>query len=179
MRQEEISGLQPFVSTTQNTIPEKKNTDNAPRFQRPQSISITNFEEKTDQVVSDVKVNALETDLPFTEETVQKVWASFIQSNSNNPAVKSLLINQSIELVGDNNLQMKLNNVLQEKEIQQLGITEYFRREIKNSKIRIGFEVIPESEQTTYLSDEDLYKKMVEENPALEKLRKDLRLEID
>lgn len=170
---------QPFVSTTQNTIPEKKNTDNAPRFQRPQSISITNFEEKTDQVVSDVKVDAIETDLPFTEETVQKVWASFIQSNSNNPAVKSLLINQSIELVGDNNLQMKLNNVLQEKEIQQLGITEYFRREIKNSKIRIAFEVIPESEQTTYLSDEDLYKKMVEENPALEKLRKDLRLEID
>lgn len=170
---------QPFVSTTQNTIPEKKNTDNAPRFQRPQSISITNFEEKTDQVVSDVKVDAIETDLPFTEETVQKVWASFIQSNSNNPAVKSLLINQSIELVGDNNLQMKLNNVLQEKEIQQLGITEYFRREIKNSKIRIEFEVIPESEQTTYLSDEDLYKKMVEENPALEKLRKDLRLEID
>ena len=74
---------------------------------------------------------------------------------------------------------MLLDNKFQEKEISQIHVLEYLRKELGNNSIRFQIDFIPEEEQKTYLSPQEVYKKMVGANPALAVLRKNLDMEID
>ncbi|MGC3976853.1 MAG: DNA polymerase III subunit gamma/tau [Paludibacteraceae bacterium] len=162
-------------SVQEVTVPEKKRVETAPKFQRPQSISISGYHEQSNSVVAETNAPIITENKSFTENDLLIKWNSFVALYNDNPITK----NKNIELVENNKLKLKLNNVFQEKEFQQLGLTDYLRKELQNNKIEIIFEIIPENEQTAYLSDEQLYKKMAESNPFLDKLRQNLELEID
>lgn len=167
---------------TQEAVPtpEKKAVENAPKFQRPQTISISNVSEQNENdIVSDVQNTDRFTDQPFTEKEVADTWNDFISKHKDNPTTRSLFENKKIDLMEENKLKLKVSNIFQEQEMKQLGLTDYFRRELKNSTVEITYEIIPENEQTTYLNDEERYKKMTESNPSLDKLKKNLTLELD
>lgn len=61
----------------------------------------------------------------------------------------------------------------------QTDIVQFLINRLKNSFISMVIKVAEESELQRTLSPEERYKSMVDQNPALEKLRKNLQLEID
>jgi len=70
---------------------------------------------------------------------------------------------------------------MQETELKkiQTDVIQYMINYLKNSSIRMSIKIIEESEMQKTVSPEDRYKQMMEQNPVLEKLRKNLSLEID
>ena len=89
------------------------------------------------------------------------------------------MANNTPQIEKEDILRVKVNNRFQENEIHQLHIVDFLRTELQNNNIRIEIDVIPETEQKVYLSPQEIYMKMVETNPALEKLRKNLEMEVD
>ncbi|VBB45116.1 DNA polymerase III, tau subunit [uncultured Paludibacter sp.] len=159
---------------------EKKVSENAPKFQRPQSISISNIgKTEENNVVSDIVQPQFSTDNKFTEEELSSKWNEFVLNHIDDTRLKSLLTTNKPQIGKEDTLKVKVNNRFQENEIHQLHIVDFLRKELQNNNIRLEIEIIPESEQTSYLSPEETYKKMTETNPALEKLRKNLEMEID
>ena len=95
------------------------------------------------------------------------------------PGTRNFLENHLPKLKEENKIELKVDNKFQEKEILQLNILEYLRKEIGNNTITLQFELISETEQRIYLTPESIFQKMAETNPALAKLKKNLDLEVD
>lgn len=152
----------------------------APKFQRPQSISISDIG-KTDEksTVSDVETPTFGIDKKFTEDELSLKWNDFLQNHVSDSRLRNLLANNTPQIEKEDILRVKVNNRFQENEIHQLHIVDFLRTELQNNNIRIEIDVIPETEQKVYLSPQEIYMKMVETNPALEKLRKNLEMEVD
>ena len=169
------------VSATPPPAPEKKTPESAPKFQRPQSISITNIG-KTEETnaVSDTEIlYTTASNQKFTEEELTAKWNEYVFNQVSDTGLKNLLSNNTPTLSDENTLKLKVNNRFQENEVHQLRIIDFLRKELKNSEIKFDIEIIPESEQSIYLTPQEIYKKMADENPALEKLRKSLDMEVD
>ncbi len=179
-KEEEKTAPTPISQTP--AASEKKTPGSAPKFQRPQSISITNIG-KTDEkgVVSEVEniYVSPSSNHPFTEEELTAKWNEFVFNQVADTGLKNLLSNNTPTLSAENTLYLKVNNRFQQDEIHQLRIIDFLRKELKNSEIKFDIEIIPETEQSVYLTPQEIYKKMADANPALEKLRKNLEMEVD
>lgn len=157
----------------------QKITESKPKFQRPQSISISNIGKTEESNIVSETITTFQTNKQFSEEELLIKWDQFITIQVNDIGLKNLLTLNKPKIEDNNVLKIKVNNRFQESEIQQLHIVDFLRKELFNNNIRIEIEVIPETEQTIYLTPQELFKKMSETNPELEKLRKNLDMEID
>ena len=60
-----------------------------------------------------------------------------------------------------------------------MGVVNYLRKELKNDSIKLEIELAPESEFKKHQTPQEIYKRMANDFPLLEKLRKNLDMEID
>lgn len=150
------------------------------KFQRPQSFSISKLNNLTSEEGSNsTSTSEIYANQPFTEEELKAKWSQFFSTETTDKVIIGYWSKKELKLDENFEIKIKVNNKFQEKELNQLQIIPYLQKELKNSKIRFNIELIPENEQTTYLTPEETYKKMVTTNPALDKLRKNLEMEID
>ena len=127
--------------------------------------------------IENVVVNQNET---YTEADINNVWSAFItqldKASLSFMKERKLVIheNDKISVIFASNHEKTLC------EDQRLNALQFFRINLKNTKINLEFEVdntlIPE---TKSLSVEDKFNKMVEQNPDLATLRQLLELEIE
>ena len=84
-------------------------------------------------------------------------------------------------LVTDTMFEVQVNNVMQESELKkiQTDIVQFMMTRLRNSSIKMQVRIIEESEKQRSITPEERYKIMVEQNPLLEKLRKNIGFEID
>lgn len=85
------------------------------------------------------------------------------------------------ELKTETEFEVLVNNVMQESELKrtQTDLVQFLINFLKNSSIKMHIRVKAESEVQRSTSPEEKYKMFAEQNPVLEKLRKNLQLEID
>ena len=71
--------------------------------------------------------------------------------------------------------------MLQEKELIRLqpDILRFIQKKLQNSKVRMTIKITEETEVQRANTPEDRYRIMAEQNPALDKLKNALGLEID
>ncbi|MPN58077.1 hypothetical protein SDC9_205778 [bioreactor metagenome] len=117
----------------------------------------------------------------FSDEALLDGWIEF--GKTMNDEIKSIgFRNTNLPVrVSDTTFEVLVNNVMQENELKkiQTDIVQFLINRLKNSSISMVIKVAEESELQRTLSPEERYKSMVDQNPALEKLRKNLQLEID
>ncbi len=156
-------------------------TDNPIKFTRPTSISITSLKKETYETVpkqDEVAERSSKVE-PITQEDLQEKWNSYIATKSDDPGTTAFLKTHPPKLLPDNVIEITVDNKFQEKELQQLNLMSFLRKELNNSLLHLKIELTPETEVRKYLGPKELYIKMAEENPLLEKLRETLKMELD
>jgi len=84
-------------------------------------------------------------------------------------------------MTSDTTFELTVSNILQEKELKRLqqDITEFMQLKLQNSMVRMSLKIAEQTEVQRANSPEDRYKIMADQNPALDKLKNGLGLEID
>ncbi len=165
-------------------LPSKPQSTPANFNQRPASISISKATSTVQAPEQNYNVTVAETQPTneyFSDEALLDGWIEF--GKTINDEIKSIgFQNTNLPVrVSDTTFEILVNNVMQENELKkiQTDIVQFLINRLKNSSISMIIKVAEESEMQRTLSPEERYKSMVDQNPALEKLRKNLQLEID
>ena len=167
-------------------VPSKPQSTPANFNQRPASISISKAKATSTVQAPEQNYNATVADTQptneyFSDEALLDGWIEF--GKTINDEIKSIgFRNTNLPVrVSDTTFEILVNNFMQENELKkiQTDIVQFLINRLKNSSISMIIKVAEESEMQRTLSPEERYKSMVDQNPALEKLRKNLQLEID
>jgi len=176
-----IESEKPKAPTTppDKTEPEKKKI---PVINKPASISISIEKE----IVSESSVSYPETqkpvvsqEQPFTIDALQSEWKKI---SAVLPEENRLIVeNNEPVLVSENVFEISVNNIMQEREIKRFetDIIGQLRSALRNSKISMRIKVEEVITERKITDPEELYRKMVDENPQVSKLRSGLKLEFD
>ncbi len=151
------------------------------KFIRPVSISISTPKQETantspvpaESPAGETKASS------FTESELTAKWKEFITGHNEDPGTKAFLETHFPEKVDENTIKIMVDNKFQEKELTQMAVQHFLRRELNNSHISLVTELAPESEFKKHQSPKDIYNRMANDFPLLEKLRKNLEMEID
>jgi hypothetical protein len=139
-------------------------------------------ETATEETQPSVSVNP-EWNEEVTEEGLAKAWTQFVEKLREEDRL-SLTATMSLggpELRG-NKVVYVVNNPLQREQMDGLRteVLVHLKQELKNASLELHLDMKEQAleERKAFLSDKDRYDLMVEKNPALDKLRKALDLDL-
>ena len=142
----------------------------------------TKATETAKEVQPSVSVNP-EWNEEVTEEGLASAWAQFVEKLRDEDRL-SLTATMSLggpELRG-NKVVYVVNNPLQREQMDGLRneVLVHLKQELKNASLELHLDMKEQAleERKAFLSDKDRYDLMVEKNPALDKLRKALDLDL-
>jgi hypothetical protein len=148
---------------------------------RPVSISISSF--KNESTNSSGVVSEPENDLKkmqsFTQEELEAHWKNYLKIHSDIPETKIFLETHLPFKAAENIIGIKVDNPFQEKELKQMDVLSFLRRELKNDEIRLQIEYAVDEQRRIIQTPRDIYARMVKDYPEIEDLRKNLDLEIN
>jgi len=178
------SAIKPIPDTPQKEKSKISVSESKPAFKRPGSISIstTNAVASPSESYSEKKVEEKgHLSNPFTYEELERAWQQFAETIPEQGRITSFILNTKPKLITDTTFELTVSNNLQEKELNRMlpEILEFMQGKLQNSKVRMSLKIAEETEVQRANSPEDRYKIMAEQNPALDRLKKGLGLEID
>ncbi len=154
-----------------------------PAMQRPVSISINKPKVQSEVSVVSEATHATDyyVDENFTDEAFAVAWKNFTVTIPDQVRVVSFMQNYLPVKTGDYLYEIEVSNVMQESEMKKIipAILQHLYTVLKNRKIKFHIKITEESEFQRTLTPEEKYKQFVEINPVVEKLRKNLQMEID
>jgi len=185
-----VKVIPPAVQQETEAIPQtiknssEKAGESKPSFKRPGSISITatNIVATPQAIYSEQKSEEKAVqNKQFTYEELDKAWQLFAETIPEQGRITSFILNTRPKLTSDTTFELTVSNNLQEKELIRLqpDIVEFMQIKLQNSQIRMTLKIAEETEVQRANTPEERYRIMAEQNPALDKLRNGLGLEID
>lgn len=117
----------------------------------------------------------------FTQDELLTAWREFGATITDDMKRVGFNNTNMPRLVSDTAFEVMVNNVMQESELKkiQTDIVQFMMGRLRNSHIKMQVRIAEESEKQRSITPEERYKIMVEQNPLLEKLRKNIGFEID
>ncbi len=154
------------------------------RNTRPVSISISPMLNKQQNATQETKQTSEEVTTQqehYSNAAFERAWKAYIQLIPKIVSVVSYINNNMPAKIAEHTYELTFTNIFQEADFKkELGnICNYLRKELKNSSIHFVTRVVEVAEKDKRNDPEDIYKKMAEQNPALNTLKKNLNLEID
>lgn len=154
------------------------------RNTRPVSISISPMLNKQQNATQETKQTSEEVTTHqehYSNAAFERAWKAYIQLIPKIVSVVSYINNNMPAKIAEHTYELTFTNIFQEADFKkELGnICNYLRKELKNSSIHFVTRVVEVAEKDKRNDPEDIYKKMAEQNPALNTLKKNLNLEID
>jgi DNA polymerase-3 subunit gamma/tau len=155
------------------------------RSTRPVSISISPLRNKQQDTVQETNNHAAfevtNQQEPYSNAAFEKVWKGYIQLIPKVVSVVSYINNNKPAKIAEHTYELTFTNIFQEADFKKElnNICNHLRRELKNSNIQFVTKVVEIAEKDKRNDPEDIFKKMSEQNPALNILKKNLNLEID
>ena len=151
------------------------------RFQRPVSISISSLRSESQDTSSLLAEPAVDEkkSKSFTNDDLEAKWKAYIALQDEDPGTKAFLEKHYPELTDENTIKVLVDNKFQEKELMQMNLMTFLRKELNNDSIKLHIELAPENDFKKHQSPQEIYKRMAKDYPNLERLRKNLDMEID
>lgn len=154
------------------------------RSARPVSISISPMLNKQQNAAQETKQTSEEATTqqePYSNAAFERTWKAYIQLIPKVVSVISYINNNKPAKIAEHTYELTFTNIFQEADFKkELGnICNYLRKELKNSNIQFVTKVVEVAERDKRNDPEVIYRKMAEQNPALNILKKNLNLEID
>ena len=183
----------PATVAVQATAP----MESAPRAKAPKVAGLRKAKQQVVAPTGQIKTKATETatevqpsvsvnpewNEEVTEEGLASAWAQFVEKLRDEDRL-SLTATMSLggpELRG-NKVVYVVNNPLQREQMDGLRteVLVHLKQELKNASLELHLDMKEQAleERKAFLSDKDRYDLMVEKNPALDKLRKALDLDL-
>ena len=123
-----------------------------------------------------------ETQQETTQETIEKAWDEYTASIAETSKLLFVTLTKNKPVLKDNILEITIDNKIQEEEIRirKPEILDFLRKNVRNTNIQLEV-VINQTldKEGKIYTDSDKFKKMVEINPELQKLKDELNLEIE
>lgn len=116
----------------------------------------------------------------FSQDELIKTWNDYTQFTTEQPVLQQTIQQCKPVLGTDFRIMLAVYNSSQESLImkERVKITNYLRNKLKNGAINLEIRIYEASENVKSLSRKELFLKMMEKNPNLKKLAKELSLEI-
>ena len=155
------------------------------RFNKYQSSNSLNYilKEKDKTVAEPGSEDGNKPATPFGHEQLSKLWIAYVSNHidKKNRSLYLTLNSKVPELKDDFVLEFPVENVIQKQQIEavSLDLVNYLREHLKNYSIVLKTSIREGEKQKTYYSAEERYKYLAEKYPIIEKLRKNLDLDID
>ncbi len=171
------SNSPPMASESQITAPKKPS--------RTVSISINSLATKktvlateSNQPADDVSVKE---DEPYTKEDFVKAWNLYAEKIPTIVSVVSYIRNTMPVQISEHLYQLPCMNIFQENELKKLlpALAAFIRNKLQNQQIGFTTIVLESADIPRSINPEEVLKRMIQQNPALEILRNNLSLEID
>lgn len=153
-------------------------------FTKPGSVSAGQKVEESGEEISKGN-NGIDPDWEesFSPERLQQIWNIYARSvEESNPRMFSMLTAHSPRLKGSNMVVFPLKNETQEVELlkEKRNLFDFLKKELRNAKLQLEIEYIREENGShRAYTAADKYKVLAEKNPALDKLRNMLNLDIE
>ena len=148
---------------------------------RPVSISISSFKNEStnsSEVVSEPE-NDLKKVQSFTQEELEIHWKNYLKIHSDIPETKMFLETHIPFKAAENIVGIKVDNPFQEKELKQMDVLNFLRKELKNDEIRLQIDYAVDEQRRIIQTPNEIYARMANEYPDIEDIRKNLDLEIN
>lgn len=116
----------------------------------------------------------------FTQDDLIKAWNNYLQFTTGQPVLQQT-IQQCKPVQGtDFKIMLAVYNSAQESLMtkERVKITNYLRKELHNGQISLEIRIYEMNENMKSLTHKELFLKMMENNPNLKKLAKELNLEL-
>jgi len=152
------------------------------KYHSPNSLGhLLKEEKKSDSDFESIDENKPAT--PFEVEQMAKHWKDYVSSHidQKNRSLYAIL-NSRIPEVKDNfNLDFPVENTIQKQKIEaaSLELVSYLRERLNNFSIVLRVMVKEGIKEKSYYTTEERYKYLADKYPIIEKLRKNLDLDID
>lgn len=172
------------AQTNNNQIqPPVTNANGQTLTARPQGISIkkTTVTERENSSLSSPEENYRELKNKFSYDDFQKSWKSFSKQIPEDYRIINFIEGNTPELNSDYSFEVNVSNVMLLNDLKSIEkkLVNFLRNDLKNSEIFMKINLIEAAEKVRNLTPEEIYRLMVQENNALEILKKNLNLEID
>ena len=171
------------VAIKQPVIQEKDKPE-IKRQTKPISISISpninNQRKESTKIENKVQETELQNE-SYSAIAFEKAWKDYALKVPELVSVVSYINNTIPGKINDHTYELTFSNVFQEGEFKKL-LTEIcfsIRKTLKNSSVNFVTKVVEAIEKDTNNNPEEILRKMTEQNPALQLLKKNLNLEID
>jgi len=120
----------------------------------------------------------------FTQKDLIDVWNEFAENIAKErPRISSTLTSHEPVLKADSEVNVVLDNASQLEDFNQSiknELRSYLRKKLQNTSIELEVEITEEEKTKVKLyTHEDQLKHLIEKNPMLDKLRKDLKLDFE
>lgn len=149
------------------------------------SISITSMlenNEKEDVVEKKEDISNKPVD-KFAFDDLMDKWNHYATKikNGGKTNLHATITSHLPELKPDFLIELKINNTVQEELLQgeKLNFLNYLREELNNYQIQLKTVLITDDTSSNLYTTRDKYKKLAEKNPALNKLKDLLKLDLD
>lgn len=98
-----------------------------------------------------------------------------------NKSTELTILNLDYELLPDNTIEVKLNNLIQEDILERFRIelVTFLRAKLQNDKVNIKTRIVQEKQEQKIYTSQDKLNYFVEKNPKIMDLQKRLGLDID
>lgn len=150
------------------------------------SISISGSQSKTlttqstkSQASNDITAEAQ--DENYTPQAFEQAWKLFAQRIPEIVSAVSYIRSNIPVLIDGHRYELIFSNIMQDNEFKKLmtELSTFMRQQLRNSAISFSSKVIESTEVPRSNNPEEILKKMTDENPVLELLKNNLKLEID
>jgi len=168
-----------------NVAIEKKDTPKTKILFKRESVSIKDYPTaentvENPELLSENLVSVKSE--PFTQESLEKNWKIYINKISDsNPSFASTLMYGNPIIIENNHIEVNIETKIQAEElnIKKGDLLEFLRNKLKNDLIQLSVKTtITKSSLSPYTAKEK-FKKMAEENMAINKLKQNLNLELE
>ncbi len=179
----ESNAATPAQTNNNQTQPPVTNANGQTLTARPQGISIkkTTLAERDNSTINSPEESYRGLKNDFSYDEFLKSWKSFSKQIPEDYRIINFIEGNSPELNSDYGFVVNVSNVMLLNDLKSIErkLVNFLRNDLKNSEIFMKINLVEATEKERNLTPEEIYKLMVQENSALEILKKNLNLEID
>lgn len=115
---------------------------------------------------------------PFTKEQFEAKWAEYLTRLTDRPNLKASL-SRTPEIVDGARLSLKINNSVQNEEINKIkpDLVSWLRKELRNTRIELITDIVAQEVEYKPYSETEKLNEMVKKNPNLALLKQRFNLD--
>jgi DNA polymerase-3 subunit gamma/tau len=127
------------------------------------------------------EVRSAKRDNPYHLGDLRRVWAEYVASLANQPAVQALLESMVVEVDPEHRVQLTVSNTIQEKYTAELrdSMLLFLREGLQNDSIDIVVDISREAAAKVVYTPDERFAYLAEKNPLLHDFRQAFQLDIE